>query len=228
MGERLTIPAWKKLMSHVTEIRLEETQSQYHSILAVNLINGRCQLCCEKAIYSFDDKYDNYRLAFERLAFEQYQWKSVLVLGLGLASVPFMLEQIFKQKFHYTAVELDEVVAELSNRYTLSDLDSPVEVVIADAYQYMMNVKETFDIIIMDVFAEDVIPNKFQTPKFLRLLDDHLTDDGVLLYNRMATTVDDLKENNIFLKKFKDAFPKGNFMEVEQNWILYNDSKFFN
>lgn len=214
-------------MSHVTEIRLEETHSSYHDLLVVNLVHGRCQLCCEKAIYSFDDKYDNYRLAFEALNFEEYQWTNVLVLGLGLAAVPYMLEVIFDKKMHYTAIELDEVVAELAHRYTLSDLDSPTEVVIADAYQYMLMNQAKYDIIVMDVFAEDVIPAKFQTPKFYEALKNGLSENGVLLYNRLATTDEDKRENSVFLETFKQVFPTGDYMAVEQNWIVYNESRFF-
>ncbi len=227
MGERVNLPGWKKLLSYFSEIRLEETYSEYHPLLVVNLVNGRYQLCCEKAIYSYDDKYDNFRLAFEKLDFESHKWKTVLVLGLGLASVPFMLEKMFQQKMHYTIVEIDEVIVDLAHRYTLSDLDSPTELVIGDAYQYLVTSQSKFDIIVMDIFNEDVIPDKFQSKDFFMMLQDHLNPDGVLLYNRLATTSDDMDENRQFLSAFKSTYPKGDYMEVSQNWIVYNDSRFF-
>ncbi len=226
MGHRLKGTWWQRWWSYLTDVRLEETSSEYHSILAVNLVKGRHQLCSEKTIYSYDDKYDNFRLAFEQLDFEKYQWKSVLVLGLGLASVPYLLEKTFGQHMEYTAVELDTVVAELAQDYTLSDLVSPVEVIIADAYHYLRLCNDKYDMIVMDVFAEDVIPQKFQTPNFFRRLQECLADDGILLYNRLAMTDDDHTANSLFIDPFLEVFPRGNYLEVKQNWIVLNDTKF--
>ena len=161
-GLVVSVPTWKKALSYLTEIRLEETSSEYHSILAVNLSKGRFQLCCEKAIYSYDDKYDNFKLSFEQLKFNP-NWSRVLLLGLGLASVPYMLEKVFSKKYDYTAIELDEVVAHLAQKYTLSRLDSSMQVVIADAKIYLELDNENYDMIVMDIFAEDIIPNKFET-----------------------------------------------------------------
>ena len=225
-SQHIVASRWQRWLSYVTEVRLEETSSEYHSILAVNLVKGRHQLCSEKTIYSYDDKYDNFRLAFDQLDFEKYQWKRVLVLGLGLASVPYLLEKTFGLTMEYTAVELDTVVAELAHNYTLSGLESPVEVVIADAYHYLRLCQDQYDMIVMDVFAEDVIPQKFQTEKFYRRLQECLTDDGILLYNRLAMTADDHTANVMFISPFKAVFPQGDYLEVQQNWIVLNDTKF--
>jgi len=226
LGSELRTTRWQRWWSYISEIRLEETSSEYHSILAVNLVKGRHQLCSAKTIYSYDDKYDNFRLAFEQLDFEKYQWKKVLVLGLGLASVPYILENTFGYNLQYTAVELDHVVAELAHDYTISDLKSPIEVVIADAFHYINICNEHYDMIVMDVFAEDVIPQKFQTQKFFKRLGECLAEDGVLLYNRLAMTDDDHTANANFIDPFLEVFPQGDYLEVQQNWIVLNDTKF--
>lgn len=213
---------WQTILSYITEVRVEETQSEYHSILAVNLRQGRYQLCCEKAIYSFDDKYDNFKLTFEQLKFRN-DWNRVLVLGLGLASVPYMLEKIFRKSYTYTAVELDEVVAQLAQKYTMSRMDSSLEIIIADAINFIEIDEQCYDMIIMDIFAEDIIPNKFETKEFLQLLESKLNTNGVLLYNRMGLTEFDIKTGKKFEATFSAVFPNSTYLEVKDNWMFVHD-----
>lgn len=224
--DKLDIPLWKKALSYLTEIRLEETSSEYHSILAVNLVKGRHQLCCENAIYSYDDKYDNFRLAFKALQFDKSKWESVLVLGLGLASIPYLLEITMEKALSFTAIEIDDVVASLAQKYTMHRLSSPIDVVIADAYHYLAVDEKKFDIITMDIFADDVIPIKFQTIEYLETLKSKLNPGGVLLYNRLAMTDFDKEASSSFYHKFKQVFPNSDYLEVKDNWMFVNDKSF--
>jgi predicted membrane-bound spermidine synthase len=221
----IDIPRWKYWLSFIKEVRLEELESEYHSILAINLYKGRYQLCCERAIYSFDDKYDNFGLTFEQLKFDD-KWDSLLLLGLGLASIPFLLEKTFLKKYRYTAIEIDEVVAMLAQEYTLSRLDSNVEVVITDAAIYLAQDQQKYDIIAMDIFAEDVIPAKFQTEKYLKLLQSKLKPGGVILYNRLSLTKEDKAESSQFFETFRTVFPDALKLVVKDNWMFISDKRF--
>lgn len=225
-NQKLDIPFWKIALSYLTEIRLEETSSEYHSILAVNLVKGRHQLCCENAIYSYDDKYDNFRLAFNELLFDESKWETVLVLGLGLASIPYLLENTLNKSLSFTAIEIDSVVAELCQRYTMNKLRSPIDVVIADAHHYLAIDEKKFDIITMDIFADDIIPLKFQTISYLETLKSKLNPGGVLLYNRLAMTDFDKEASTSFQHKFKQVFPNSEYLVVKDNWMFVNDKAF--
>ena len=108
-------PIWKKWLSYVKEISLEQTYSVYNPHLEVLLVEGRHQLVTEDAIYSFDDKYINFDEAFKRINWQKIKGKRVLVLGLGLGSVILLLEKKYGLDLDYTAVEIDPEICRLCN-----------------------------------------------------------------------------------------------------------------
>ena len=95
MGEinRFTVPFWKKILSYLIEFPLETISGQNGLPLTVCLHKGRFQLYSEKAIYSWDDLYSQFRDVFIHLSPEIKDKKEVLLLGLGLGSIPYLLEK---------------------------------------------------------------------------------------------------------------------------------------
>lgn len=160
----MRIPFWKKWLSHFTPLTLEEAASEQNPELSVMLDRGRVQLLSGNAIYSWDDLYRNFDLAFEDIDPARRSFKNVLLLGLGLGSVPLLLEKKYKVQYHYTAVEWDETIAEMAWRYTLSRLQSPVQIVNADAEVFVEICEDTFDLLIVDIF-EDERPRLSSRPK---------------------------------------------------------------
>ena len=137
------------------EQHVESVEGTLNPSLHVSLVNGRYQLSTDSAVYSFDDLYDNFTTAFERTDLKAFQPKSVLILGLGLGSVPYILETKYKLEPVYTAVELDEAVIYLAEKYRLSNLKAPVQCIAADAVVFVSINTETFDLIVIDIFIDD-------------------------------------------------------------------------
>lgn len=217
-------PRWKKWLSYFFEQHMESASSEYNPHLYVSLNRGRYQLCTAHAVYSFEELYDNFYKTFQRLDFEALPGKRVLLLGLGLGSIPQMLEQHFKQSFHYTAVEIDEAIIYLANKYVLHGLNSSIETICADATIFMEQTEEQFDLICMDIFLDDIVPSAFETVDFLENLKACLHPQGILLYNRLSVTDKDLSKTKAFFEyTFSDIFPNGTYYDVQSNWILIND-----
>lgn len=218
------IPVLKKWLSYLAEIHIESASSAYNPHLYVSLRRGRYQLSTKGAVYSFADLYDNFVKAFQRIDLDRLPGKEVLVLGLGLGSIPYILEKMFQRAYYYTAVEIDETVADLANRYTLSHLDSNVQVVVADAYAYILQTASKYDLICMDVFVDDKVPSDFEMPEFLEALCETLNPGGILLYNRLTSrTLDKERSKHFFKKEFLSVFQNGKHLDVQGNWILLND-----
>jgi len=213
-------PFWKRLYSYVDDVLIEQLEGEHNEELHVLLSQGRYQLCTEHAIYSFADKYDNFKLFFDQLDWEKYEIDSVLVLGLGLASIPFMLEKQGK-RFHYTAVEIDENVVYLANKYVLEELESPVEVLIGDAHQFMLMNKRKFDLVVMDVFVDDVVPQKFRSTQFMSRLEDAMKPGGLAMYNLLNQTQGDKKDAEEFYEIFKGNLPGAEYKDIKGNKMLY-------
>jgi spermidine synthase len=213
----------QKLWSHFKDVSIENISSDFNEILQVVLSRGRYQLLTKNAIYSFGDLYSNYRKAFDAINIEQQKIDNVLILGFGLGSIPFMLENKYLQNYHYTAVEIDESVLYLANKYVTQHLKSPIEMLQADAFVYVMQSKQQFDLVCMDVFLDDKIPNQFETIDFLEGLKNQIAPNGILLLNRLYLTKTDKASTDAFFKnQFLKTFPEGNFLDVDGNWILTN------
>ena len=219
------IPKWKVWLSYLTELHIESAPSELNPHLYVSLKQGRLQLCTARAVYSFADLYSNFSRSFKLTKFDQVSGPKVLLLGLGLGSVPYMLETKFGQNFEYTAIELDESVIYLANKYVLKYLNSPFEVREADAHNYVMQCTEKYDLIIMDVFLEDIIPASFEQVAYLEQLKACLNPGGVLYYNRLAQNRIDKKTSmDFYKKKFEQVFPEAACLDVRGNYMLISDA----
>ncbi len=216
-------PIWKKLLSYITELHIESTSSEHNPHLYVSLRDGRYQLCTANAIYSFEDLYDNFSEAFKYIDLDKIEGKNVLILGFGLASVPIILEKQLQKKIHYTGIEIDEEVLYLAHKYVMDELVSSFNLICADAFLYTMQCEEQFDLVIMDVFFDDLIPEKFESVPFLQQLQTLIKPSGLLMYNRLAFNEKDISKTKIFYEEiFSKVFPEGTYLEVKGNWMLLN------
>lgn len=215
---------WKKILSYFFEFSLEKTSSDYNPHLEVVLVEGRHQLQTADAIYSFDDKYENFNQTFKQIDWDRLPGNKVLVLGLGLGSVILLLEKRYKRKFDYTAIEIDPEICKLAQKYTLQYLDSYIEIFPIDGMQYLENESKTYDIIIMDIFQNALIPQIFQSLDFIKLLKSKLNKQGLLLFNRMNITEKDKVENEAFHGRFESVFSNYKKLFIKDN-IMYASTK---
>jgi len=221
------IPFWKKWYSYLTPITLEEKASAQNPELSVVLSRGRIQLLSGDAIYSWDDLYKNFLVAFDRLNIDERKIEDVLLLGLGLGSIPFMLENVFHRIYYYTAVEYDETVADLAAKYTLSRLKSSVEIVTADAEIFVQVTEEQYDMLIIDIFEDEITPPQFCTVEFLEKCAELLRPGGLLLFNRLHGEDVSIRQvtERFFERSFKSVFPEAWAIDTKGNWILCAEKK---
>jgi SAM-dependent methyltransferase len=220
-------PAWRRCLSYLLELHVESASSEYNPHLYVSLRRGRYQLSTANAVYSFGDLYSNFSRTFARWNWEQYPIDDVLLLGLGLGSIPVILEETHQQECHYTAVEIDEAVVDLAYRYVLSKLNSSVEMIVADAAIAVQQFPdESYDLICVDVFADDYVPEVFEQPEFLEYAKVLLRPRGVLLFNRLAANSKDWGDSQTFYDEvFRAIFPQAHCLDVGGNFILVSDKR---
>ncbi len=219
----MKIPWWTKLLSYIKDIHVETTSSFYNDALEVLLSKGEYQLVTPDAIYSYGMRYDNFLDAFKKIKIKEKKITNALILGLGLGSIPYMLEKRFDKKYQFTAIEIDPEIIHLASKYVLDDLQSSVTTICADAMVYMALNDKKYDLICMDIFVSDYIPEEFESHQFLAMLKDALSPSGILMYNRLYLYDKDQKKTDIFFERvFKKIFPDGKFTTVPGNKILIN------
>lgn len=219
-------PAWRRWASYVTDQTLARGPGDHTDCLEVILRRGKVLLQAEGAVYSWEDNYYNFREAFAYLDWDALAGRKVLLLGLGLGSAIQIAEEHFGQVLDATALEYDAVVADLAQRYLLGRLRSRVRVVVEDAERFVARLPPAskYDLVLVDIFVDDRVPERFETEGFLRALRDVLAHDGCLISNRLSyRATDEEATRRYFEEVFARVFPGAEVLDVRSNWMLFSD-----
>ncbi|MBP7272504.1 MAG: hypothetical protein KA974_01610 [Saprospiraceae bacterium] len=223
----MAIPFWKKAISYYVPQTLVTTKSKLNNQLKITLIQGRLQLEAGNAVYSYDERYDNFYRTFQQLDLQHANFENVLLLGLGLGSIPYMLERFFLKKYHYSIVEIDEVVIQLAQKYSLPRIQSPMQLFCDDAIAFVEADTARYDMVICDLFIDDVVPLQAEQTAFLYALQQRLSPKGLLLYNRLSMRPEDISATRQFYQQiFKKIFPHATYCDTDTNWILMNTNNY--
>lgn len=217
------IPKWKYWLSYLKEVHIESAPSDINPHLYVSLDRGRMQLCTENAVYSYEDRYDNFRLLFDQIDLPSQPFKKALLLGLGLGSVPLLIELSGLVLDEMSLVEIDENVIYLAEKYGLSRLSFPYTVYCTDAEIFVNVHQSKYDLILSDVFLDDTIPNYFMSSEYLERLSSLLNPEGLLIVNTLASTANDKKiSSKYFEQVFSKVFSDGYKKHVWENYMMMN------
>lgn len=220
----MKIPLWKKCLSYITDVHLESHSSSVNPALHLVIVKGRLQLCTDNSIYSFEDQYDNFYKVFEKIKQKGWSFESVLILGFGLGSIPKMLEHNFKLSLDYTAVELDDVIVDMVSDYVLPYIKSPLQLINTDAMAFIRSDQSTYDIICIDIFLDDVIPDQFKNIDFMEAVKDRLNPDGAVLFNMLGDYESDKEKAKQFnAEVFNQVYPDSKLFHTGTNFILISD-----
>ena len=116
--------------------------------------------------------------------------QSVLVVGLGGGTLPRALREVLP-KVRIDVVEIDPAVVRVANRYfdfTPSDLTRVIE---SDGRVYVKRAQRTgqhYDLIMLDAFDHEYIPEHLLTREFLQEVKSLLTPQGVLAANTFSSS----------------------------------------
>lgn len=213
-----------KSKSYLSEIPLESVSSEISKNLHVSLVKGRLQLSTDQVIYSWEDLYLNFKKSVGQLDWKKFQPQKILILGLGLGAVIQIVEKKSKRPLQITAVEIDENILYLVKKYSSVKFKSPVEYILGDAYAFILQNKQKFDLILFDIFIDDKIPPQFETLAFTKKLAQALTPSGLMLYNRIAMEPNQIMSNmEYFDLAYSKVFPSATFLEIKTNWILVSN-----
>ena len=188
---KFPVNIWTRLISHIVQVPITKATSHQGDSLHIHLIKGRLQLSTDKAVYSFDDKYDNFVHGLKAIRPEKYRNTPFLILGGGLGSVPYILEHKHSITPQFTIVEIDIAIIHLFNQFTKPRLRSDIDIQAVDAESFVQNTSNKYGVIVIDLFIDDCIPDKFQTKEFLSQCRQALLPDGVILYNWMTVSKDE-------------------------------------
>ena len=115
----------------------------------------------------------------------------VLVIGLGGGTIPIALAELFPAAM-IDVVEIDEAVVRVARQYFNFAESAHLKVKVSDARVFIKRAllqDRTYDLIILDAFTGDYIPEHLMTQEFLQESRDLLSEAGVLVANTFSTSV---------------------------------------
>jgi spermidine synthase len=214
----------KKIFSYLIPIKIYETKSSLSKSIEVTWANGELVLDSENANYSYGSLQRILRLGLKNIGFEKIvPMKHILVLGVAGGSVIKTLVDEIKYKGKITGVEIDPEIIKIANTYFQLDEIENLEIVIDDAFEFVLKTKTKYDLIIIDIFQDTTMPNFLFETFFINRVCSLLKSHGFILFNTMLLN----ESQNLRNKKYVSEFYKNQFqiktiprLEIHNELIL--------
>ena len=196
-----------RLLSYIFPIT-KKVESSINGTLEITWFNGKKYLNTKNANYSYGSLQKILKTGLQKINLSKC--KNILLLGLGGGSVIETLLNDFKYKDHITALDIDPVIIEISQKeFNISETEN-LKIICDDAIHYMNNNSEVFDLIIIDIFIDTEVPSPFYKSSFWNQIVKANSSKGSILFNASLDTDDN---NN--LKNLKQLLTDNQY-EIEQ------------
>ena len=198
----------KKIFSYLVPIKIFEAKSSLSKSIEVTWANGELVLDSENTNYSYGSLQRILRLGLKYIGFDKIvPMDHILVLGVAGGSVIKTLVEEIKYKGKITGVEIDPEIINIANTYFKLNKVENLEIIIDDAFEYVLKTKNKYDLIIIDIFQDTTMPNFLFENFFTNRICLLLKSKGFILFNTMILN----ESENIRNKKYVSEFYKNNF-----------------
>lgn len=216
----------KKYLSYILPIKIYQKKSQISKNLEVTWNNGQLVLDSENTNYSFGSLQRILRKGLKYIGFKRIQnFENILVLGVAGGSVIKTLVDEVKFKGKITGVEIDEEVVKIANSYFKLNEIPNLELVIDDAFEFVLKTKEKYDLIIIDIFQDTTMPNFLFEDFFIKRINFLLKVNGFILFNTMVLGFQDRRRNAIYKSKFDNNYSVRMYPKIEVHNELFTIKK---
>lgn len=196
----------KKILSYFIPIKIHIVKSAISKSIEVTWANGELVMDSENANYSYGSLQRILRLGLKTIGFDKIvAMEHVLVLGVAGGSVIKTLVDEIKFEGKITGVEIDPDIIKIANQYFNLDEIEQLEIIIDDAFEFVLKTKEKYDLIIIDVFQDTTMPNFLYEAFFTERICYLLRSKGFVLFNTMLLNEKHNIRNSKYIKEFDDV-----------------------
>jgi spermidine synthase len=212
---------FKKLLSYFYPITIYNKPSNISQTLEVTLYNGKTLLNTKNTNYSFGSLQTVLKKGLITIGKSEInKMENILVLGVAGGSVVQTLVTDFEFTKNIVGVELDAEIIEIANSYFNLDKIRNFKCVITDAEEFVKTDKNTYNLIIIDIFKDTEMPEFLFEMNFIVSIKQLLNINGYIVFNTMI--LDGFKNDKI--NKYLELFDSENFnKKVLKNVERYND-----
>lgn len=162
---------------------LQVRENDKEVILSTNVLFG------VQSVYVKDDAltgmYYDYALAAPMMLDKPQAAHDMLILGMGTGTYATQCRRYF-DSMDISGVEIDEKITALARDYFNLDPDIPVTTY--DGRAFLAGTDRKYDVIMVDAYQDITIPFQMSTQEFFRMVQSHLTENGVMIVNMNMTS----------------------------------------
>ena len=215
-----------KFLSYFLPITIYKKNSSVSKTIEVSWNNGQLVLDSMNTNYSYGSLQRILRKGLKYIGFERIRnFNNVLVLGVAGGSVIKTLVDEVKFTGKITGVEIDESIVAIANDYFKLNKIKNFEIVIDDAFEFVLKTKEKYDLIIIDIFQDTIMPNFLFEDFFINRINFLLNSEGFILFNTMVIKEKDRIRNLEYKKKFSGDYSLRMYPKVEEHNELFTIKK---
>lgn len=176
----------RKFFSYIIPIKIFKKKSARSKMIEVTWANGELVLDTENTNYSYGSLQRILRYGLRNIGYENIlKMDHILLLGVAGGSVVKTLVDEIEYKEKITGVEIDPEMIQIANQYFNLNQIKQLEVVIDDAFEFVLKTKDKYNLIIIDIFEDTHMPNFLFEKFFLNRICTLLKDKGYVLFNTM-------------------------------------------
>lgn len=219
----------KRLLSYILPVKIYQKKSEFSKNLEVTWNNGYLVLDSENTNYSFGSLQRVLKKGLKYIGYDRINtFDNILILGVAGGSIIETLKNEVKFEGKITGVEIDRTVVEIANNYFGLNQYKNVEIVIDDAFEFVLKTKERYDLIVIDVFQDTIMPNFLFEDFFINRINFLLNVNGFILFNTMVLDYQDRRRNALYKSKFDNNFSVRLYPKIEVHNELFTIKKLAN
>ena len=216
----------KRLLSYILPVKIYQKKSEFSKNLEVTWNNGYLVLDSENTNYSFGSLQRVLKKGLKYIGYERINtFENILILGVAGGSVIETIKKDIKFKGKITGVEIDATAIEIANKYFGLNNYKNVEIIIEDAFEFVLKTKEKYDLIIIDIFQDTTMPNFLFEDFFINRINFLLNVNGFILFNTMVLDYQDRRRNAVYKSKFDNNYSVRLYPKIEVHNELFTIKK---
>ena len=216
----------KRLLSYILPVKIYQKKSEFSKNLEVTWNNGYLVLDSENTNYSFGSLQRVLKKGLKYIGYERINtFENILILGVAGGSVIETIKNDIKFKGKITGVEIDATAIEIANKYFGLNNYKNVEIIIEDAFEFVLKTKEKYDLIVIDIFQDTTMPNFLFEDFFINRINFLLNVNGFILFNTMVLDYQDRRRNAVYKSKFDNNYSVRLYPKIEVHNELFTIKK---
>ena len=207
-----------KILSFLSgEKVIEKTYSKINGEIIVSEFFGQRRIICCGLLQSGSLVHSIWLKALKKVREKNLPTKKILILGFGGGTAAKIASK-FWPAAQITGIEIDPIIIKLAKKYFALDQTPNLKILQTDAIDYIVN-NQQFNLILVDTYLGDQLPLHSESPNFLNALKKTLSQNGIIIFNRLFWGEHKEKAKK-FTQNLEKVFPQIELIRTSSNLLI--------